>query len=264
VFAPVDGQPFGRLRGFGGPGLWHAFSLRHRGVSAGPYASLNLGLHVGDEPQRVLENRRRLLAALGKAHSGAVLPQQVHGANVTVVTARDGGAGILDAGSAIAACDGLVTAEPGLALMALFADCAPVFFYSARRKVVGLAHAGWRGVVAGVAEAVLQVMAREFGVAEDEVQVAIGPCIGPCCYRIGTEVAQRFEERGLGQALSAHPLSVDLTCALRLQLQGRGVRPERVVSARTCTSCRGDLFFSHRRDGGRTGRMAAVIGLEDG
>lgn len=263
MFSPVAGAPFGRLSGFGEEGVWHAFSTRLSGYSTGPYRSLNLGLHVGDDPEQVQANRKRLFTASPWSLDQVVVGEQVHGAQVAVVGQSERGAGARRHEEAVAGCDALITRDRAVALMALFADCAPVFFCAPRHGAIGLAHAGWRGIVAGIAPAVLRALEQTFGVPAEQVRVAIGPCIGPCCYEIGDAVAAQFKDQGLSAALKGPPWRVDLTQALFIQLQAAGVPLPHMVAAQACTHCRSDLFFSHRRDGGRTGRMAAVIGLHD-
>lgn len=261
MFQPVAGAPFGYLSGWGGADLWYAFTTRDRGVSTGRYRSLNLGLHVGDDPRLVIANRERLFAESPWSLDQAVAAEQVHGGQVAIVGELDQGRGSRHLQTAVPGCDALVTGRPDVPLMALFADCAPVFFYAPTHKVIGLAHAGWRGVIAGVVPAVLRLMQQTYHIQPAHVHVAIGPCIGPCCYEIGPEVAERFYESGLGAAVLGQPARLHLEKALTAQLEEWGVLRERIVTAAICTHCRDDLFFSYRRDGGVTGRMGAVIGL---
>jgi YfiH family protein len=211
-----------------------AFSTRRGGVSEGDFASLNLGLLTEDEPHHVLENRLRLARALGAAPDAVVMNWQQHG---TIVRR---------AGPGIARADGLVTDEPGRALLVLAADCVPVALVRANGGAPALAllHAGWRGLAGGIVQRGVEALAG--GV----LAACVGPAIGPCCYEVGPEVAGRFDSdlvRG-GR--------LDLPGAAERALRAAGV--ERVERVDLCTSCRADLFFSHRRDGGRTGRQGAV------
>lgn len=247
VFCQREGVGFFR---FGHLEVPHGFSTRIGGVSEGPYASLNLGLSTGDVPERVAENRRRLGAVLGAPVNRTLAME--HGARVAVV--RRGGE--YHRG------DGCVTDRPGVALAVTVADCVAIFFYDPLRGAVGLAHAGWRGTLAGVAGEVLRTMAREFGTRPACVQVALGPAIGPCCFEVGREVAARFLELPFGQDLvrwRCNTAYVDLWEANRRLLLGQGVAEGAVRVVRRCTFCNPQLFFSHRRDRRVTGRMAAVI-----
>lgn len=232
-------------------------------MSDPPYASLNLGLHTGDAAANVVENRRRFLDALGMRIEDAVVGEQVHEAGVAEATAADRGRGARTLRDALPKVDALVTGTAGLVLVGLFADCLPIFFVNPLRRRVGLAHAGWRGTVAGVAQAALCGMVSAGG-GPEEVWVALGPAIGPCCYEVGDEVLQAFSKRWGPEVISrsrrGRP-SVDLALANRLLLVELGVEPGRIDAAGICTACRTDLFFSHRVLGPATGRMAAAIAL---
>ncbi|MCL6451527.1 MAG: peptidoglycan editing factor PgeF [Acetobacteraceae bacterium] len=255
-----------------------AVTSRRGGVSSGPYATLNLGLGVGDDPSCVRENRDRLARALGAPPSRIVSAPQVHGDGVAVVESGR----LVPPGPA----DALITRDTGLFLAGYFADCVPVFLYDPDSGAVALAHAGWRGTVLKVAAAALGAMGARFGTRPGRVWAALGPAIGPCCYRVGEEVLQplrrafsgweglvgdgppagaRGEDRGKdggadpGSDQPRRPL--DLVRANLACLEAAGVDPARISVAGLCTACHPERFFSHRRDGGRTGRMAALIGL---
>ena len=219
-------------------GVVVAFSDRRGGVSTGPYESLNLALTVGDEHQAVLENRRRVARAVGFDLYALGLVRQVHGADLVRVGRRE--AGLL--GEA----DGLVTRHRGPVLGLLAADCAPVVLVGQGRLAV--AHAGWRGLVAGVLE--------EAATAVAPVWAAwVGPCIRRCCYEVSTDVVDAFRGRALPVADGTH---VDIAGAARAALGAAGV--ERVAVSRSCTGC-DERWFSHRRDGvtGRNGTFATLV-----
>lgn len=221
------------------PGCDVAFSTRVGGVSDGPYASLNLGLMTDDEPGRVEENRRLLAAELGLEPDRIAMNRQEHAARVN--RARAGSRG--EPG------DGLWTDEPSVPMLKLTADCVPVALARTDRPGLALLHAGWRGLLEGVVEA----GARALG---GPLRAAVGPAIGPCCYEVGPEVVAPFRARfGGGVAPGS---TVDLWSATERALTEAGVRT--IERFDLCTSCRGDLFFSHRRDGGVTGRQG-VIGV---
>ncbi len=243
-------------------------STRLGGVSEGPYASLNLGRSVGDDPSRVRENRLRFAAAAGIDAQRQVAPRQVHGAEVRVVSA--GTLAEWPPGDALWRGDGeadaLVAGEPGPALTITVADCVPVYFLDRVRRAVGLAHAGWRGTVGGVASAVLEAMADHFGTRPADCLVAIGPSIGPCCYEVDEQVVNplaartgRWEEavreRDGGRWM------LDLKVANAIILTEAGVPEANIFVSGYCTACRRDFFYSHRGEGGVTGRLAAVISL---
>lgn len=225
-----------------------AFSTRTGGVSGGPYASLNLGILTADEPANVVENRSRLAAQVGVDPESATMAWQVHGADVR----RADGRGIVRPGTPLERCDGLWTDEPGRGLMLLTADCAPVALARAN-GTPGLAvlHVGWRGLLAGVVEAGVEALGG------GPVRAAVGPAIGPCCYEVGEEVTAPFRER-FGEDVVAGA-KLDLPEATERALSAAGA--ETVERVRLCTHCEEELFFSHRRDGGVTGRQGVLAAL---
>ena len=240
-------------------GLLHAVLTRIGGVSRGPYATLNLGHTVGDDAEAVKENHRRALIPLGIEPARVVSPWQVHGAHVGVVS-RD------HLGTIRPETDALVTATPGVPLMMRFGDCAPVLFCDPVRHVIGMAHAGWRGVVAGVVGASVRVMTEQLGCNPGDIRAGVGPTIGSCCYEVGGDVAEeiagacpagaRVVRRANGQ------IYADLPAAVEAQLRAAGIRS--IEQADLCTSCRVDEFFSHRAENGQTGRFGTVIGWKHG
>lgn len=240
------------------PGLRHAFFTRLGGVSQGPFASLNVGASVGDDPAAVAQNRRRCFAALGFSEAQVVTPCQVHSATIALV-------GRAQAGQSLEDTDGLVTAEPGLALFLRFADCVPIVLYDRRRRAVALVHAGWRGTLQGIAAAAVRAMEGHLGSQPEDLWAGIGPAIGACCYEVSPDLADGFRRRFgpgiVGQAGQGRP-HLDLPAANALALAEAGVRE--VEQAGLCTACHLDEFYSHRREGGRTGRLGALVGLVNG
>lgn len=246
----------------------HGLSCRGGGVSKAPWASLDLGLHVGDNPDDVVENRRRYLSALGLDASRLVTPEQVHGEAIKRVGRAEAGRGALSYADSIAKTDALITDVPGLPLLLCFADCTPILFLDPVHRAVGIAHGGWKGTVRRIAAKTARRMQQEFGTRPEDLLVGIGPSIGPCCYEVGPEVERQFDEAFPGHRaeLFSHPdaeggTHLSLWAANRLQLEEVGVLPEHIDEARTCTACHHDDFFSYRADGGKTGRLAAVIAL---
>jgi YfiH family protein len=218
------------------PGYEVVFSTRLGGVSEGRYAWLNLGRRSGDDVGRVDENRRRLCAEIRADPERLTVNYQTHSAVVRRATAGERG----ERG------DGLWTDEPGVPLLALTADCAPVAL--AREEPQGLAvlHVGWRGLLAGIVEEGVRALGGR-------VRAAIGPAIGPCCYEVGPEVAGRFD------ADLARDGRLDLWTAVERRLRGAGCLDVERVDL--CTHCNPDLFFSYRRDGkpyGGQGVLACV------
>jgi YfiH family protein len=231
------------------PGARAAFSTRLGGVSEAPFASLNLGILTDDGPDAVLENRRRLAAMLGFAPERVAIGRQVHGAGLQVNSGPQVPSPFAQPGSPIAEVDGQVIAEPDLAALVFVADCLPVAL--AGPGGVAMLHCGWRGLAAGIVARGAKAVAA--------TDAAIGPGIGACCYEVGEEVLGAFAELGTG---IANGRMLDLSEAARRLLERAGV--ERIERAGICTSCEPDLFFSHRRDRGRTGRQAGIAWLEGG
>lgn len=228
------------------PGARAAFSTRAGGVSEPPYDSLNVAIKTGDEPGRVVDNRRRLVAALGLAPENVLMGHQVHGAELLRHDQAQRPRVYADVVPSPDDVDAHATNEPGLAPLVVTADCLPVAL--AGDGGVVMAHAGWRGLTGGV-------LARA-AEAVDARAAAIGPGIGPCCYEVGDEVLRAFdglEGSGAGRML-------DLAAVARRLLERAGV--ERVEASDLCTSCNPEQFYSHRRDGARTGRQCGIAWLE--
>jgi YfiH family protein len=238
-------------------------TTRHGGVSDGPFRSLNLGLHVGDDPAAVAENRRRAAAAVGALPGDLVLCDQVHGCTATVVTGRDRGRGAAEMADAVAATDVLVTAEPGPVLVTLVADCVPMALVDPVARVLATVHAGWRGTAARVAEAAVAAMAGA-GADPARVVACLGPAASPATYRVGDEVAEALSD-GVGGGDGVLSPSgdggwlVDLWAANRRVLVAAGVPAGSVVVAEVATGGDGP-FFSDRafRPCGRFGLLARL------
>jgi len=229
-------------------GFPHGFTTRDGGVSEPPWDRLNLGGFVGDDPERVAENWRRLERATGLAFARV---KQVHGARVV----RAG-----RATPPVEEADGILSDAVGVAACVSVADCVPVLLADPESGAVAAVHAGWRGTLSRAAAHGI-VALRELGAPADRLIAAIGPSIGPCCYDVSRDLADRFrEEFGAEVASGGERPRLDLWRANARVLAEAGVRPDRIDVLRRCTSCERDLFFSHRRDAGRTGRQMAYIG----
>jgi polyphenol oxidase len=237
-----------RLFDWDAPGPYRvAFSTRLGGVSEGPFESLNLGILTSDEPERVVENRRRLCDAVGVDAETATMAWQVHGGDVTQATPR----GIIER-IVFERCDGLWSEEPGQAMVLLTADCLPVALARVNgRPGLAVLHVGWKGLLEGIVEAGVGALGR------GSLAAAVGPGIGPCCYEVGEEVAAPYRERFGDDVLRGGNL--DLAEATERALAAAGV--ESVHRTGHCTACEPELFFSHRRDRGRTGRQGVVAAI---
>lgn len=241
-------------------------TTRHGGVSIGPYDSLNLGLHVGDRPEAVLENRRRAAAAIGAALGDLVVAEQVHGRAATVVDRDARGRGTLDAGDAVPATDVLVTASPGTVLVTLVADCVPIVLFDPVARVLATVHAGWRGTASRVVAAAVDAMTA-LGARPASIVAGVGPAVSPGTYQVGEEVHAAFERCFGDRALSERLLVpvapgrwlADLPRANHLALLDTGVPVASVHLTSTSTGLDGP-FFSNRaaRPCGRFALLARI------
>ena len=248
----------------------HGFSTRKGGVSQGPYESLNIGLHVGDDSDRVRINRQRLATALAVSSERMVVPAQVHGNQVKVVTGRHAGAGVQDLSSALPGVDALVTQETDLALCTVYADCVPVYILDPVHQAIGLAHAGWKGTTAQIGAQTLQQISASFGTKARDCLIGIGPSVGPCCYEVDRSVWRQFtaafslkDRARISQVGTiSNRFYLNLWEANRLTLMAGGVLAANIWIAGICTRCHQDWFYSYRAaEGQETGRMAAVLAL---
>jgi polyphenol oxidase len=231
------------------PGARVAWSTRRGGVSEAPYDSLNLGILTDDDPGRVRENRRLLAVALGRDPGSIAMGRQVHGAEVQL-HGHDALSGPLKES------DVQVTASPDVTPLVLVADCLPLAVWAP--GAVAMAHCGWRGIVAGAVANAVEAVCRLGDTKPAEVHATLGPGIRGCCYEVGPEVRKQFE--GYAGALR-NAGKLDLAEAVREELERCGVKGDRFADCELCTSCDPARFFSHRRDGGLTGRQAGLMWL---
>ncbi|CAH0122509.1 peptidoglycan editing factor PgeF [Paenibacillus sp. CECT 9249] len=255
-------------------GLSAGFSSRLGGVGSGAWSSLNCALHVNDRPEDVIENRKRIAATLSFSFENWTCAEQIHGNRVYIVGESDRGSGRESRETAIQNADALVTNVPDVWLTSFYADCVPLYFVDPVKRVVGLAHAGWRGTVAEIAKATVETMRHTYDSDPKDILASIGPSIGLCCYEVDERVMEHVKPfaANLGDALAMEePFYTDcgngksmlnLKQLNRQMLRKAGILPTNIEYSTWCTSCHGDYFFSHRRDHGKTGRMISWIGLE--
>ncbi|HVC15266.1 MAG TPA: polyphenol oxidase family protein [Acidimicrobiales bacterium] len=243
-------------------GVEAVVTTRECGVSTGTYRALNLGLHVGDDADAVVENRRRAASAVGATLDDLVFARQVHGVRATIVGARDAGRGARETDGAIEGSDALVTADAGPVLVTLVADCSPILLVDPVAHVLATVHAGWRGAVAGTVGGALETMAT-MGARPERTVAAIGPTVSPSTYVVGSEVAEAVDDAFGGDAhevLWPHGdrWRFDVAGANRLRLRAAGVAEERISHSPFAS---GDgPFFSDRttRPCGRFGLLARL------
>jgi YfiH family protein len=228
------------------PGAGAAFSTRIGGASEAPYDALNVAIMTGDERETVRENRRRLASALDRDPDGVVMARQVHGAELREHRTAQRPRVYADVEPSPEEVDAHSTSTRELTPLVMVADCLPVAL--AGREGVAMAHCGWRGLAGGIV--------AETAEAIDATAAAVGPGIGPCCYEVGEEVLAEFDDLdGVAEGRM-----LDLTAVARALLARAGVAE--VESADLCTKCNPELFYSHRRDGERTGRQAGLVWMD--
>jgi len=248
-------------------------TTRHGGVSTGSFASLNLGGKTEDDPQNVRENRKRTAALFEKEARQLTFAKQIHSANIAQVPPGYQGGAFDDV-------DALMTDAGQTPLVILTADCAAVFLYDVHNHAIGIAHAGWRGTVAGIAANTVRRMHAAFGTFPHDIMACIGPSIGPCCYEVGDEVINAVSETlpdytdevlvepdmasagSFRESVNAGRKHFDLWRANEIMLADVGVPETQIEVSRLCTSCRTDLFYSHRAEKGITGRFGGFMMLK--
>ena len=247
------------------PWVVHGFSTRLGGVSQGIFSSMNLSFARGDEKEAVMENYRRLGAAVGFSPEDVVTSDQTHTTNVRVVTEEDRGNGITRP-RAYTDVDGMITDVPGLVLGTFYADCVPLFFVDPVHRAVGLSHSGWRGTAGRMGEVTIKKMADTFGSRPEDIQAAIGPSICQDCYEVSEDVIWQFQQAfdkkdwdSLFYRKENDKYQLNLWEANRRILLEAGIPENQISMPNLCTCCNPDFLFSHRASGGRRGNLAAFL-----
>ncbi|HLS20132.1 MAG TPA: peptidoglycan editing factor PgeF [Bacillota bacterium] len=238
------------------------FSTRCGGVSEGFYESLNLGLHVADESSRVIANREILAKQLTIPLQHWVSGSQVHGSEIKIVTENDRGLGATNMSTSIQGVDGLITRAKDVLCTAFFADCVPLYFFDPKSKYIGIAHAGWRGTVLGIGQRMVETF-QSLGVLKENLLVSIGPCISGEKYEVDETVIKEIPKQFLKSVTKQKQNKKYLLDLKRLNseiLLHSGILRHNISITNYCTHQNDDLFFSYRRDRGKTGRMIGYIG----
>jgi YfiH family protein len=256
----VEGISFYSCRAFEElPGFYHGFSTRNGGVQNRPKHSFNLGYTAWDAIEQVDENRRRFLSALKLHETPLVTLRQVHSKRIHIIKEFAGQWNPPDG-------DALICRDKHIALAVQTADCIPILIADPGTKVFAAVHSGWRGTLKQIASHAIRKIQNTYGSNPEDLLVAVGPGIRSCCYEVGREVADLFEQKypGISVAVSISGRSgkylLDLPKALSVQFCASGIHPENVHNLDLCTCCNTETFFSYRAEGVRTGRMMAIIG----
>lgn len=257
-FHQPDSLRYYTFESFDTAGIQHGIFTRHGGVSPQPWASLNLGGTVGDDPSRVITNRKHVLQAMNRAPESMYDAWLVHGNAVTCADAPR------QPETPPQYADAILTNKPHVTLLMRFADCVPIALYDPQRKVVGLVHAGWPGTVKRTAAAAVAAMQRQYGSDPADILAGIGPSIGVHHYPVGKDVIEQAQATFASDAPALLPAfdnvtHFDLWGANRLVLEQAGVR--QIEIAGLCTACHTTDWYSHRAEHGKTGRFGMVIFL---
>jgi len=242
------------------PAITHAFCTRRGGISADPYASLNMSRKEGEAEANVSANWDIAAAAFGLAGGQFFRISQVHGEGILVID----GEGFRSPTDRPPEYDAVITNRPGLALCILTADCVPVLMFDRAKRVVAAVHAGWRGTALNISGRVATMFRERFRSRPEDLLAAVGPAIGPCCYEVdeavyGAMAGHPHRDELFCPQVPAGRWKLDLPLANRRQLEEAGIPGENICTANLCTSCHRGLFFSHRGEGGTTGRLLNFI-----
>ena len=247
----------------------HGFSTRKGGVSTGIFSSMNLNFKRGDDPDAVLENYRRMAAALNMRVEDMVLSDQTHTTNVRVITEEDRGKGILKPQD-YSDVDGMITNVPGIVLVTSYADCVPLYFVDPVRKAIGLSHSGWKGTVGHIGQKTVWKMHEVYGSEPKDIVAAIGPSICQSCYEVSDDVAEAFRANFTADEAADILLDkgngkyqLDLWKANWYVLTDAGILPEHLSVTDLCTACHPELLWSHRKTNGQRGGLSAFLSLID-
>ncbi len=239
------------------------FTTRHEGVSRPPYNSLNLGTTTLDASHNVEGNRHLLAHAFGGSPERFVAVNQVHGVDLLIIDTPNPDYLHFQR----LECDGIITNQPEVMIAVTVADCVPVLLLDPEKKVVAVLHAGWKGSAGNICGKGVAAMVALFGSDPSRILAAVGPAIGPCCYEVDLPVLEAFRSQGGGYERFAEPSGegrwrLDISSANVAQLRDAGLFEENIELSTHCVSCTPELFFSHRRDNGVTGRHMGFIMLK--
>jgi YfiH family protein len=239
-------------------------STRLGGISPNPFHSLNLSTRVGDDEKNVNENRLRLCRAMEIGPDRVTQAQLVHGNNIEVIT----GSSPKSFSYKFPETDGLVTNSINRPLFIPVADCAAVAFFDPQKRVIGMLHSGWKGVVNRINQKMIETMRVTYGSDPSDILVGVSPCLGPCCYEVRQDFISTFTGAFPAKAKDFFlpqiddTIHFDMWSALRWQLEESGIAPEHIEGPTLCTACCVDEFYSYRKESGKTGRFASIIVLQ--
>ena len=245
----------------------HCFSTRKGGVSTGCFESLNLHFRE-DKSENVIENYKILCSAIGVDYNDVVFSKQIHSDTIYTVSQNDRGKGLLRE-SDIEDADGLITNEKNIVLTTFYADCVPIYFLDPIKKVICMAHSGWKGTVLQIGAKAISKMEKDYGSDRKNILVGIGPSIKKCCFEVEYPVVAEFEsnidfaKNFITKDMQKEgKFKIDLQGIIEKTLTSVGVLPENIENSNICTKCNPDLFYSHRNMGAERGSLAGLIALK--
>ncbi len=254
----INNIKFGYFSELNDENIISATSFRTGGVSRTPHNSLNLALHTKDEKNNVLKNREIFFSALNIDYRNIITLKQIHSNRIFHVGKKERGRGGLEYDESFSEGDGLLTADFDTPLVIFTADCLPIFFYEKNKKIIGLAHAGWKGSALNIVGNMIDEIIH-LGGRQDNILVGIGPGIESKCYEVGREFYFEFNKKYI--EIKNEKYYLDITMVNYDNLIKSGVKKDNIFLSDMCTFCNSNYFFSYRRDG-ETGRMASVIMLK--
>lgn len=240
----------------------HGFFARVGGVSEGCFSSLNFSFKRETNSENIIQNFKIACATIGTEFENLTIINYCHGNGVHLAQKSDCGQGMYGVNT-LPLCDGLLVNAPGVTAVALHADCTPVFFADKKGRAAGVCHAGWKGVYANIASAMIEKL-ETLGILKEDIIVGVGPCINRCCFEVKDDVSGKFlaeygedvvEHRDGNQYLDMPRIILHQLCSLEIPAKN-------VTVSDLCTYCSPELFFSFRRDRGKTGAMASMIFLK--
>lgn len=250
------------------PKIIAGFTTKNSGFSLSPYKSNNMGLHVGDNRDHVVKNRKKVAEQIQMPLNRWVCLEQTHGNNVHYVNEKHWGSGATHYENSIKNCDGIYTDKPGTLLALMYADCVPTYFFAPNEKMVGIVHAGWKGTVKKIVQSLLSGW-KDIGIDLSSIYACIGPSICGQCYIVDDKVIAEVEKMNLNNHerffnnTEPGQYQLDLKGLNKALLTEFGINEKRIEVSNYCTSCHESEFFSHRRDHGQTGRMMGFIGIKE-
>lgn len=240
----------------------HGFSTRLGGVSTGHCATMNISTTRGDDPDAIIENKKRIASAIGVEVDSMTFTHQTHTTNVAIVREEDKGSRFMET-------DGMITNVPGICLVTFYADCVPLYFVDPVKKAIGMSHSGWRGTVGKMGKVTVEKMVETYGCDPKDMIAAIGPSICQDCYEVSEDVIEEFKNNfkenlwnDIFYQKENGKYQLNLWRANEEVFLESGIKKENIAVTNVCTHCNPDILFSHRTSGFNRGNLSAFLALK--